>query len=124
MQRLAQQLNNAGFTVSEIILAFPSWLHDGCYSSKHHICVLRGEGGISHVHSLFIMKAKLSQTSISTSLKISTHDSLTRTVLQGFPYLFTGKERILNFKILKWEAKRANSACHTNIFDFLARSIF
>lgn len=124
MQRLAQQLNNAGFTVSEIILAFPSWLHDGRYSSKHHICVLSGEGGISHVHSLFIMKAKLSQTSISTSLKISTHDSLTRTVLQDFPYLFTGKERILNFKILKWEAKRANSACHTNIFDFLARGIF
>lgn len=89
MQRLVQQLNYAGFSVSEILSAFSSWLHDGCYSLKHHICVLgRKNVGWGHQSAvnLFIMKAKLSQTSISTSQKMSVHDSSTRTVSQGHPW--------------------------------------
>lgn len=86
-----------------------------------------GEGGFSHTCSVFIMKAKLSQTSLSTSQKISAPDSSARAVPQDCPCQLTVKDSILNFKALKcrglgrelWD----NCACHTGGFDFLARSI-
>lgn len=79
------------------------------------------------------MKAKLSQTFISTSQKIYAHDSLTRTVLQGLPLAVDWERKYFKFQGFKLkdnkgkELKRelwVNSACHTNIFNFLAGSIF
>lgn len=40
LQRLVLWLNHAGFSVSEILLAFSSWSQGGCCRAEHHICIL------------------------------------------------------------------------------------
>ena len=68
-----------------LILVLSSWL---LQLEASHLCSREKEGregGVSHIGSLFILKVKLSQSSISSCQKISAYGSSTRAQAQGHP---------------------------------------